>query len=1146
MHATPDSADLDLLRALLPLVPPTILRAVLDEIGFGSVPRTRLLEEALLAVLQAAPGLRERLLAQVHVTLDQAAALLQTTQPQLAPLIKADPLPGNLSSSTSPRHPVIAAAELVKHRARMPRDVMAQPDHAVVRLPDASGGTRYDPITRAFLAGLGEAERVPLTPDPFQHAAVSAVVDTDVVVIAPSGSGKTWIAERAISRALANGQTVCYTTPLKALSNQKFRRFRTLFGYHSVGLLTGERRENTRAPVVVATTEILRNQLYGHGSFPDLIILDEAHYLADPERGSAWEEVIALAPPTSVLLLLSATISNAEVVANWMASVRPRPPELVTAEVRPVPLRYGLLHEHGAVLPVGLAPYLLPHAPFQPLQVSRLLRLFHTLRGQKLLPAIVFWPTRRACDEAAAAFRELDLPGARERAVAYDQLAREYPLLRTHPLRHTLISAGVAPHHAGHLLAWRIVVEEFLRDGLLSIVFATTTLAAGLDVPVRTVVLPSLTVWDTDGPRAMRALEFHQMVGRAGRRGKDRVGFVLFLPEDQETLTTARTLMTSASEPLHSAFHVTYGQILALLGRFETREAQAFWHKTFAAYEHRATVIGLQRQLEALPDDPLEGRPCEDRLPTRTRYDALQSHLAELRHSERPQVPGSLLRPGRVVTLRNNQVAVLLRHIALPGSQHQPWECLTLAGERRISQASDIVNVSACLLDMGHLRPVDHLVTPLFAAKQLQSAGEVPESPSPLTLEVGAVVRLRQSGRVAVVHRLWRRGHVSVAEVLRDDGRVETCRLGQIEARYELNLRHPLLPLAADVSLLLGQRVVIAGRRPNRGILLSVEGTRLRGRAVIQLEDGKQITCALHRVRLIRTYHQGAFEVLSSQLRDVARTPAPLLYEAQGSYERARITARLQELPCPRCALQAACETSLGSLQTLTRHRGELVRTIATLQAKVTGEFERRMRLLQHLGYISAQGQLTANGRWAREIRHPHELVVCELLRRQLALAAKPEAFAALLAALTTERPPRRLVGHPPLLGLPDLLRELQRLEQQHGIPSPQLSAILAPVPQRWLTPEEEEEGESRAAQAPLHGGLLPSAGERRAACLYRWATGTPWQQLVSWAEIDEGDLERLILQTAELLQQIEHLLLPGYGALAHAARQAILRPPVA
>jgi superfamily II RNA helicase len=311
----------------------------------------------------------------------------------------------------------------------------------------------------------------------------------------------------------------------------------------------------------------------------------------------------------------------------------------------------------------------------------------------------------------------------------------------------------------------------------------------------------------------------------------------------------------------------------------------------------------------------------------------------------------------------------------------------------------------------------------------------------------------------------------------------------------------------------------------------------------MQLDGGKLLTCAMRRIRFVQTYSQAVLEPLLAQLRDVARASSMPLLARQPASDQSHLQARLQELPCLRCALQAACDTSLHSLETLTRHRRELLNTITTLQAKVGGEFERRLRLLQRLGYVTEQGELSPAGRWAREIRHPNELVVCELLRRQLALTATAEEFAALLAALTTERPPRRLIGHPILFGLPELIRDLQRLEQQHGIPSPQLSVILTPVAQRWLDVGEDEDADFSPSRKP--GKPLPSAGERRAACLHRWATGAPWSQLVSWAGIDEGDLERLILQTAELLQQIEHLPLPRYSALARAAREAILRAPV-
>jgi hypothetical protein len=443
---------------------------------------------------------------------------------------------------------------------------------------------------------------------------------------------------------------------------------------------------------------------------------------------------------------------------------------------------------------------------------------------------------------------------------------------------------------------------------------------------------------------------------------------------------------------------------------------------------------------------------------------------------------------------------------------------------------------------MSEIQLSDHVVTPLFSRAHLPPATAVHPL---LPLPTGSLVRLRQSGHLAIVHRAWRRGPTTVLEVLRADSRVETCRMEQIEGHYAVEPMRPLLPLAFDPSLLLGQRVTVAGGRPNRGLLVDVEGTRLRGQAVIHLEGGKLLRCAMRRIRYVRTYSPAVLEPLGAQLRDVARTASTALHEPQPTHDRAHLEARLQELPCPRCALQAACDTSLHSLETLARHRRELSKTIATLQSKMGGEFERRLRLLQRLGYLTEDGELSAAGQWARELRHPNELVVCELLRRELAVTATAEEFAALLAALTTERPPRRLIGHPRLFGLPELIRDLQRLEQQHGIPSPQLSAILTPVVQRWLDVREDDEAAdcSRARKA---GMPLPSAGERRAACLHRWATGAPWPQLVSWAGIDEGDLERLILQTAELLQQIEHLALPRYSALAHAAREAILRAPVA
>jgi superfamily II RNA helicase len=460
-----------------------------------------------------------------------------------------------------------------------------------VSVPRLLAGRDVRQWVREFLEGMGEPEPQPFTPSDFQIAALNAVLERDTIVVAPTGSGKTWIAEQAIAHFLAEGRRSWYTTPLKALSNQKYDAFRELFGEENVGLLTGERRENSQAPIIVATTEVLRNLLYAASGevAADFIVLDEAHYLADPERGVTWEEVIILAPPESRFLLLSATIANADELAGWMKEVRGQEPALiwVDSKERPVPLRYGFLDKFGRPLPLKIVD-LLPQKALKRLIWHSInpVDLVHRLRERNLLPAIIFLPRRRDCDEAVRMFRRYRMEeGREEREAMFAQLAQQFPRLWEHPLARYLIEAGVAPHHAGHLTAWKIAVERMLRAGLVRAVFATTTLAAGLDVPARTVVLPTLRVRDEKGERTLTALEFHQMTGRAGRRGKDKVGFVLIIPQHPRDFERAKELAESEPEDLRSAFRVQYYQVLNLLATMGYEDALTVLDKSFAVYQ---------------------------------------------------------------------------------------------------------------------------------------------------------------------------------------------------------------------------------------------------------------------------------------------------------------------------------------------------------------------------------------------------------------------------------------------------------------------------------------------------------------------------------------------------------------------------------
>jgi len=441
---------------------------------------------------------------------------------------------------------------------------------------------QLEQATGEFTEGLGEPEPSPLTPSPFQEEALELVAHGDVVVTAPTGSGKTWIAERAIERLLSEGKTCWYTTPLKALSNQKYDNFRKLLGATRVGLLTGERKENPSAPLVVATTEVFRNALYSGNERPWLAILDEAHYIGDEQRGTTWEEVIILASPYTRLLLLSATISNADEIVDWMAKVRDSRPYLVTEKERPVPLRYGFLTHGKHMLP--LDPGHLDYrrkagAKFSPFKAVQ------ALEENDLLPAIVFLPSRKDCDRAAISFQGLSWKYRTPRFKIFAEAARDNPYLWENALTSPLIDAGIAAHHAGHLTGWKVAVERMLADGRLRVVFATTTLAAGLDVPARTVLLPTVMARDGFGTRFLTTLEFHQMTGRAGRRGKDRIGFVIVDLHHDKDLLLALNLRSAEPEPVRSAFKVNYYQILNLLSRLDIQMTTEILEKSLLLFQ---------------------------------------------------------------------------------------------------------------------------------------------------------------------------------------------------------------------------------------------------------------------------------------------------------------------------------------------------------------------------------------------------------------------------------------------------------------------------------------------------------------------------------------------------------------------------------
>jgi superfamily II RNA helicase len=508
---------------------------------------------------------------------------------------------------------------------------------------------------KASAPGLDLSTLYPFELDAFQTEAIAALnADKSVVVVAPTGSGKTLIGEYAIARALSRGKRVLYTTPLKALSNQKLRDFRHQFGVDKVGLVTGDLCINRDAPILVMTTEIFRNILYG--TFTEVIetaltdveavVLDECHYMNDRQRGTVWEESIIYCPPNIQLIALSATIANAEQLTHWIEWVH-GPTQLIHSDWRPVPLQFHF-GNHQGLFPLlnqqrtKLNPKLKALPSKQRGGRSRSSRsaspdpysVIAALQQRQMLPAIYFIFSRRGCDQAVLATRELKLLlNAEESAqlkVRLAQFTAFYPELAQSPVLDG-IRRGVAPHHAGLLPAWKSLVEELFQQGFIKVIFATETLAAGINMPARTTVISSLSKRTDLGHRLLNASEFLQMSGRAGRRGMDVLGHVVTLQTAFEGANEAAYLATMGADPLVSQFTPSYGMVLNLLQTRTLEESRALIEKSFGQYIAMQQLAPQQQAIADLEQeiDELQQKAATVNLTQIQQYSKLKGRLKE-------------------------------------------------------------------------------------------------------------------------------------------------------------------------------------------------------------------------------------------------------------------------------------------------------------------------------------------------------------------------------------------------------------------------------------------------------------------------------------------------------------------------------------
>lgn len=465
--------------------------------------------------------------------------------------------------------------------------------------------------------------------DPFQEEAIGWIdKEHSVLVSAPTGAGKTLIAESAIAKALSRNETVIYTAPIKALSNQKYRDFRAQYGNDHVGILTGDVSINAEAPIVVMTTEIYRNSLFENLDRikkVGWVIFDEVHYLDDPERGTVWEEALLFTPLEIRILALSATVPNVGELADWIRSIHERPIAVIEESHRPVPLEF-IFQCQGKILDstarlrsegyFNRDDWRLSSRErrrgFRPMRAkaNRLDHLIKHLIDQNRLPAIYFVFGRRRTEIFAWEAAAFDfLTGAeREKIVSlYDSLLEKYDLVNEKSAQdiRPLIEQGISYHHAGMLPTLKEVIEQLFTSRLIKLIFTTETFALGINMPARSVILDELEKFYGTGFRHLKTRDFYQMAGRAGRRGMDERGFVYVRihPNDIPYPEVERVLF-GKNEPIRSQFNAAYATLLNLyrdLGRNLVRiYPRSFHYFQSSKKRRREGFDGIQRKLTLL------------------------------------------------------------------------------------------------------------------------------------------------------------------------------------------------------------------------------------------------------------------------------------------------------------------------------------------------------------------------------------------------------------------------------------------------------------------------------------------------------------------------------------------------------------------
>lgn len=944
---------------------------------------------------------------------------------------------------------------------------------------DDSPAARYARARRSATDRLGEfAATVPFALDAFQREACRALQSgSGVLVAAPTGSGKTVVAEFAVHLALAEGSKCFYTTPIKALSNQKYADLVARYGDGAVGLLTGDTSINGEAPVVVMTTEVLRNMLYAGSPTLDrlgYVVMDEVHYLADRSRGVVWEEVIIHLPAAVRMVALSATVSNVEEFGAWLEQVR-GDTRLVVSEHRPVPLHQHVLVDDRLVdLFARPAPGGDTAAASQQRAVvnPRLVRLAgdetrqlrtadrggryggHTARHRgghgrgrdatparrpgrsgprrsahtpdrvevvqrlddaTLLPAIVFVFSRAGCDAAVHQLRtaRVRLTSSAERtqirAYAEQRCAiipdEDLQVLGYHEWLQSL-EDGVAAHHAGVLPTLKEVVEQLFTRGLVKVVFATETLALGINMPARSVVLERLVKWNGDTHADITAGEYTQLTGRAGRRGIDVAGHAVVLWQSGLDPAAVAGLASTRTYPLRSSFRPTYGMAANLVRRSGRAAARALLNSSFAQFQADRDVVGLVRSIRC-NEQALAGYA-----------ESATCHLGDLLEyaglRERVRVLTATAESQRTAGRRGAVLDSLARL--------QAGDLIVVPGGKR---AGPVVVLDADVGTGGGRGRTDAMLRPIGG------------DPRPLVLGLDRQVR-----------------RVTVAQFPRAVEPVAAVRVPRGFDARDTRARRDLVAAA---------REALAGATPD---------SRTRP------ESGDDATAGIS--------------------------------DAEGELTAARRAVSAH--PCHGCADREAHLRWAARHDRLLGETQALRDRVASRTGTIARTFDRVCRVLQRLGYLDGD-LLTEDGALLLDIYTESDLLVAQCLRVRVWAGLDPAGLAACLSAMTYTA--RREADAPA------------------RVPGPAVRDALHETGAVW--------SELSAVERELHLTVQREPDPGFAWVVWQWATGASLDEVLGESDVSPGDFIRQIKQVLDLADQVAVAAgRLGDHTLAATARSAI------